>query len=109
MTSPSDLPSDPHDVDPAAARAAFADRHTQTYRVEPTRLPYAQRTADPDGGAARERLRELERQVRAAKRRGAPLAEVRAVQARIREHCARTGLHRQRYREQLHLGNQPPP
>lgn len=68
-------------------------------------------TEDPEGDRARQQLRYLERQVRSWKLRQAaaidPAAakaagvKVRAYQARIREHVAATGLHRQAAREQI--------
>lgn len=74
-----------------------------------TRTP--SRTADPAGDAARQRLRYLEWQTRAWKRReavaldeparAAAAAKVRAYQARIREHVASTPAKRQPHRERL--------
>ena len=68
-------------------------------------------TADPAGDAARQKLRYLERQVRSWKRAQAvaldPAAErkagaqVRAYQAKIREHVATTPVSRQSAREQI--------
>lgn len=68
-------------------------------------------TADPEGDAARQRLRYLERQTRAAKRveavamdetaRKAAAARVRAYQAKIRHHVATTTAKRQPHRERL--------
>jgi hypothetical protein len=76
-----------------------------------TRLPPAGSTADPDGDKARQRLRLLERRVRAAKRqeaaalddtaRRAARARVREVQAQIRNHVATTSAKRQPAREQI--------
>ncbi len=76
--------------------------------------PHAGPTADPEGDAARQRLRELERRVRAARRleaaaldepaRKAAQARVRAIQAQIREHLsegAGTTLQRQPARERI--------
>lgn len=69
---------------------------------------------DPDAEAARQKLRYLEREVRAAKveasadvgdGKTAANARVRALQAKIRDHIAETGLIRQRHREQPNLGN----
>lgn len=69
------------------------------------------RTANPQGDAARQRLRELERRVRKAKLREAAAidpaakraaaAKVRDVQRQIRDHTEATGLIRQRPREQI--------
>lgn len=68
-------------------------------------------TEDPDGDSDRQRLRYLERQVRAAKRREAAALDdkartaarsrARAYQQQIREHVDRTGVKRRRDREQL--------
>ena len=68
-------------------------------------------TADPAGNAARTRLRELERNVRAWRRRHAgaltekarteAAAKVEHWQAEIDRHTAATGLLRQRHREQI--------
>jgi hypothetical protein len=76
-------------------------------------------TADPDGDAARQKLRRLEREIRRQKlkaetaltpqARAAAAARVRDLQGQIRDHVKQTGVFRQRYREQLHLGNVPPP
>ncbi len=76
--------------------------------------PHAGPTADPEGDAARRRLRELERRVRAARRleaaaldepaRKAASARVRAQQAAIREHLkteAGSKLQRQPARERI--------
>lgn len=70
-----------------------------------------QNTRDPEGEAARDRLRYLERQVRHWKQRRAaalsPQAEqqarvkVRAYQAEIRQHVATTGAKRRTDREQI--------
>lgn len=75
-------------------------------------------TADPEGDAARQRLRALERQVRSAKLQetgaltpeAAAQAKARAAaaQAKIREHVKATkhlGIKRQPAREQIELGN----
>jgi hypothetical protein len=69
------------------------------------------RTADPEGDAARQRLRYLERQTRAAKRqvavalddtaRAAAQARVRAYQSKIRAHVGSTAAKRQPGRERL--------
>lgn len=74
-----------------------------------TRLPTD--TANPQGYEERQKLRALERQVRAAKRAEqvaldptalkAAKARTRAAQARIRDHVDTTGLLRQRHREQV--------
>lgn len=66
---------------------------------------------DPRLYADRQRLRALERRVRAAKRvlagamtpeaQTAARVRVRAAQAQIREHVTRTGVKRQRHREQI--------
>lgn len=74
-----------------------------------TKAPTA--TADPEGDEARQRLRYLERKVRAAKReeavaldddaRRAARAKVRAAQAAIREHVATAPAKRQPAREQI--------
>lgn len=66
---------------------------------------------DPISYQQRQRLRYLERRVRAARRREAvaldpaaaraAAAEVRAAHAAIRDHIARTGLTRQRHRERI--------
>lgn len=85
-------------------------RHsTALYQPGITRLP--DHTADPVGDAARQRLRYLERRVRAAKRREAVAldpdarkrarADVRREQARIRDHVATTPAKRRPDREQL--------
>lgn len=68
-------------------------------------------TADPEGAAARQKLRALEREVRASKRQklaaldddAARKAQQRAAeyQAKIREHVATTSAKRQPQREQL--------
>jgi hypothetical protein len=75
-------------------------------------------TEDPDGDAARQKLRALERKVRAAKLQQAAAidpatataagAKVRALQAEIRDHVTATehlGIRRKSEREQLNLGN----
>lgn len=74
-----------------------------------TRIPT--NTANPQGYADRQRLRELERRVRKWKLREAAAidpaakrtatAKVREVQAEIRDHVNATGLIRQRAREQI--------
>jgi hypothetical protein len=57
-------------------------------------------THDPQRQAEREKLRELERDVRAAKRDGDP-DEIGAAQAALRKHVQETGIIRRSYREQL--------
>lgn len=85
-------------------------RHSvSAYLPGVTKAPRA--TADPEGDAARQRLRYLERQVRAAKRQEAAAlddaaaararARVRELQGRIREHVATTSAKRQPAREQI--------
>lgn len=85
-------------------------RHSlSAYLPGVTRAP--RNTADPEGDAARQELRRLERQVRHWKRREAgaltpeakakAAAKVRDYQRQIREHVADTGLIRQRHREQI--------
>lgn len=91
-----------------------------------TRVPPEGSTADPEGNKARERLRDLERQVRKAKLQeaGALTPEARAAavqrqkiaQAKIREHVKANkhlGVKRKPEREQIDLGNRrstaPPP
>jgi DNA-binding transcriptional ArsR family regulator len=85
-------------------------RHSlSAYLPGVTRAPT--HTEDPEGDRARQQLRYLERQVRSWKLRQAAAidpaagkaagAKVRAYQARIREHVAATGLHRQPAREQI--------
>lgn len=74
-----------------------------------TRLPT--NTENPQGDRDRQKLRRLEREVRAAKRveaaaftaeaKAAAAADVRARQARIRDHVAESGLIRQPAREQI--------
>lgn len=73
--------------------------------------PLSGRLADPEGDAARQRLRALERQLRAWKRVEAaalddqaaarPRAAIRATQAAIREHVASTSAKRQPQRERI--------
>lgn len=85
-------------------------RHSHSaYLPGATRLPTS--TEDPDGDAARQRLRALERRLRAAKRVQAAALDddaarragvrVRAVQAEIRAHVATTTAKRQPQREQI--------
>lgn len=57
-------------------------------------------THDPQKQADREKLRELEREVRQAKRDGDP-DEIGAAQAALRRHVDETGIIRREYREQL--------
>lgn len=57
-------------------------------------------THDPQKQADREKLRELERDVRQAKRDGDP-DEIGAAQAALRRHVDETGIIRREYREQL--------
>ena len=98
----------------AAARTAGlyhpGCRHSHSaYLPGVTRPPTA--TADPEGDKARQRLRLLERRVRAAKRleaaalddtaRKAARAKVRTAQAAIRDHVASTTAKRQPAREGL--------
>lgn len=76
-------------------------------------------TEDPQGDADRQKLRYLERQVRAEKRKQAvaldPVAarkaelRIRARQAQIREHVATTSAKRQPDRERLGRGKPPTP
>ncbi len=85
-------------------------RHSTGAYFEGITEPFGQ-TADPEGDAARQRLRYLERQVRAAKNREAVAlnpeaatlarARVKVAQAAIRQHVDETGLLRQRHREQI--------
>ncbi|GAB2646280.1 hypothetical protein GCM10027169_13070 [Gordonia jinhuaensis] len=86
-------------------------RHSHTAFI-PGRTRSFGETADPQGQADREKLRYLERQVRAAKRQQAVAiddeaakvakARVRAYQAKIREHTANTSAKRVPWREQIH-------
>ena len=57
-------------------------------------------THDPQKQADREKLRELERDVRQAKRDGDP-DEIGAAQAALRQHVEETGIIRREHREQL--------
>lgn len=84
-------------------------------------LPANDSTYDPEAEKARDRLRALEREVRAAKRQAAIAegmgdevaaaayrAQARDAQRRIREHVAETGQLRKPYRESLSWsGDQP--
>lgn len=85
-------------------------RHsTGLYQPGITRLPG--RTADPEGDAARQKLRYLERETRKARRleaaaldddaRDRAATRVRARQAQIREHVATTTAKRQPQRERI--------
>lgn len=86
-------------------------RHSVSAYLHGYSRPAPARTADPEGDAARRRLRYLERKVREWKRREAVAlspetgeaarVKVRAYQAAIREHVASTPAKRQRQREQL--------
>lgn len=86
-------------------------RHSHTLYVPGRTRPFGE-TADPQGQKDREKLRYLERQVRAEKRqqaaaidddaRKAATARVRAYQAKIRQHVAATSAKRQSWREQIH-------
>lgn len=68
-------------------------------------------TADPEGDHARQKLRRLERELRALKRQEAAVIDpaaktafgkkIRAKQAQIRAHVAETGPQRQPHREQI--------
>lgn len=101
-------------LDEARARGLFHPgcRHALAAKTSRTRSFGA--TADPAGEKARQKLRYLERQVRAAKREQlaaldpagvkAAAAKQRAVQAKIREHVATHDINRQRHREQLNTG-----
>ena len=95
-------------------------RHTLTAYlpgVTRTTAPRAWTDADQARYDATQRLRYLERQVRAYKREQAAALDdldrqraarkVRAYQAQIRTHVARHNLVRRRRREQLDLGNKP--
>ena len=93
-------------------------RHSlSAYLPGVTRVPT--NTEDPEGDAARQRLRALERKVRSEKLKAETTidpaakagheAKVRATQGQIREHVKATGLHRQPIREQIDLGHRPPP
>ncbi|WP_288336889.1 phage minor capsid protein [uncultured Gordonia sp.] len=85
-------------------------RHSLS-RYQPGRTRSFGETADPEGDKARQKLRYLERCVRAAKREEAAAlddagrkkatARVRAYEAKIREHVATTSAKRQRHRERV--------
>lgn len=107
-------------LDAARARGLFHPgcRHsTALYQPGVTQRPSPAATADPVGDAARQRLRYLERRVRAARRREAaamdPMArakaqaDIRAGQKRIRAHVATTPAKRQPHRERLVLTKPP--
>jgi hypothetical protein len=79
-------------------------------------------TEDPEGEAARERLRDLERKVRRAKIKAAAVIDpdavaghrstIRDLQAQIREHVTATehlGVRRKPERERINLGHTNPP
>ena len=84
-------------------------RHSHTLWTPRTRS--FGETADPEGDKARQKLRYLERQTRAAKReelaaitpegKRKAQAKVRAYQSKIREHVANTSAKRQPHRERL--------
>ncbi len=85
-------------------------RHSlSAYLPGVTRAP--RNTADPEGDAARQKLRRLERETRKAKLEAAGAltpeakraaeAKVRELQARIREHVDSSSVFRQRHREQI--------
>lgn len=99
-------------LDEAKRRGLFhiGCRHSIT-RYQPGRTRSFGETADPQGDKDRQKLRYLERCVRAAKReeaaaldeqgRKAARAKVRARQAQIREHVDTTSAKRQRNRESI--------
>lgn len=80
-------------------------------RYQPGRTRSFGETADPQGDKDRQKLRYLERQVRAAKRQEAAALDdqaakkarqrVRAYQAKIRDHVATTSAKRQPFRESI--------
>jgi len=86
-------------------------RHSVSAYLPGLTRPASSDPADPEGDAARQRLRALERQVRAAKMREAAAlddrarkdarAEVAAWRSKIREHVASTTAKRQPQREQI--------
>lgn len=88
-------------------------RHSLS-RYQPGRTRSFGETADPEGDKARQKLRYLERQTRAAKREEAAAlddearrkarAKVRAYQAKIRDHVATTSAKRQPHRERASFG-----
>lgn len=92
-------------------------RHSlSAYLHGATRVPT--NTEDPEGDAARQRLRELERRVRKEKLKAAAAIDseaakvharkARAIQGEIRDHVSANehlGIFRKREREQLNLGN----
>lgn len=85
-------------------------RHSLS-RYQPGRTRSFGETADPEGDKARQKLRYLERQVRAAKREKAAAlddagrkqatARVKAYEAKIRHHVETTSAKRQRNRESI--------
>lgn len=89
-------------------------RHRYTLYVPGARIPEPE-PYDPQGYRDEQKLRYLERQVRAAKRaeaaalddegRARARARIRDYQARIRDHTASTNTPRRRFREQLREGN----
>ncbi|AZG43454.1 phage minor capsid protein [Gordonia insulae] len=99
-------------LDEAKRRGLFHPgcRHSIT-RYQPGRTRSFGETADPQGDKDRQKLRYLERQVRAARReeaaalddagRKAARAKVRARQAQIREHVDTTSAKRQPARERI--------
>lgn len=88
-------------------------RHSLS-RYQPGRTRSFGETADPEGDKARQKLRYLERQVRAAKRQEAAALDddarklartkVRTYQAKIRDHVATTSAKRQPHRERISQG-----
>lgn len=104
----------------AAARAAGLFHPGCRHSLAPWRRNMRSfgETADPEGDKARQRLRYLERQVRAAKReelvaldgpaRKAAATKVAAWQARIRDHVASTTAKRQPQRERITGQFRPP-
>lgn len=86
-------------------------RHSFKLYIPGVTTPPRPASEDPEGDAARRKLRALERNVRAAKRREAAAmseparararADVRAIQARIRDHVASTSAKRQPQRERI--------
>lgn len=102
-------------LDEAIARGLFHPncRHSSNGYLPGATKPIND-TEDPDGDAARQKLRELERNVRTAKLKAAAAItddgrkqaeqQVRAIQQQIRDHVADTSattLFRQRQREQI--------
>lgn len=127
LTLPHEITGAPVVVDVAdtLARARAAGLHHPNCRHDliaympgVTRLAAGQ--PDPEGDAARQRQRYLERRIRAAKLREAAALDdsartvarrrVRTAQAALRDHlAAHPALKRLRYREQIGAGNVPPP